>query len=201
MKKNYLTLKTRIMDAATRLFAEKGFRYTSIAEIAKAAGAAEGTIFHHFKSKEGLFLEVLKRAQGRIIDNVDESIHSRDFSSGLDMVEEVIKVYFDTVKKMPYELSFLFRNHSYELAVENRTCRKSLENIYNCFLGTLSEAIILGQKDGSITKNISPEKMSIMILAMLNGLTRFDLTHIVSVDSFYEDVLTTCRKLLVCNLK
>ena len=60
MQGRAVSLKTRIMDVATRLFSQKGFRYTAISEIAKAAGAAEGTIFHHFKSKEGLFLEVLK---------------------------------------------------------------------------------------------------------------------------------------------
>lgn len=196
MQGRAVSLKTRIMDVATRLFSQKGFRYTAISEIAKAAGAAEGTIFHHFKSKEGLFLEVLKRAQGRIIHNVDENVHTREFSSGLEMVEEVVKVYFYMTEKLPCELSLLFRSHSYDLAVENSACRRSLESIYNCFLGALSEGIVLGQKDGSISKDISPTKTALIILAMLNGLIRFDFSNIFPVDSLYYDVLKTCRKIL-----
>ncbi|MBT8762779.1 TetR/AcrR family transcriptional regulator [Desulfohalobiaceae bacterium Ax17] len=196
MQGQAVSLKTKIMDAATRLFAQKGFRYTAISEIAKAAGAAEGTIFHHFKSKEGLFLEVLKRAQGRIIHNVDENVHGREFSSGLEMVEEVVKVYFYMTEGLRSELALLYRSHSYELAVENSACRKSLESIYNCFLTALVEGIVLGQKDGSISKDILPTKTALIILAMLNGLIRFDLAHIFPVDSLYNDVLKTCRRIL-----
>ena len=55
MQGRAVSLKTRIMDVATRLFSQKGFRYTAISEIAKAAGAAEGTIFIILKAKRGCF--------------------------------------------------------------------------------------------------------------------------------------------------
>lgn len=44
----------RILDAALKLFVEKGFHGTSTAEIAKTAGVATGTLFHYFKTKEEL---------------------------------------------------------------------------------------------------------------------------------------------------
>ena len=44
----------KILDAALKLFVERGFHGTSTAEIAKTAGVATGTLFHYFKTKEEL---------------------------------------------------------------------------------------------------------------------------------------------------
>ena len=51
--------RDKILQAALELFAEQGFRGTSTAQIAKHAGVATGTLFHHFESKEALYLELL----------------------------------------------------------------------------------------------------------------------------------------------
>lgn len=48
-----------IIDAATRLFAERGYHGTSIREIAKAADVSEALIYRHFSSKEELYGEAL----------------------------------------------------------------------------------------------------------------------------------------------
>lgn len=52
--------KKRIADAAKALFAQKGYKATSIEDIVKAAGCSAGNIYYHFKSKEGLFLFLLE---------------------------------------------------------------------------------------------------------------------------------------------
>jgi AcrR family transcriptional regulator len=43
-----MTKKDDILEAANLLFARKGFKDTSMAEVSKLTGAAEGTIFYHF---------------------------------------------------------------------------------------------------------------------------------------------------------
>lgn len=49
----------RILAAAQHLFAEKGFAATSIQEIAQEAGVSKSNVFHHFKSKEELYVAVI----------------------------------------------------------------------------------------------------------------------------------------------
>jgi AcrR family transcriptional regulator len=56
----------RLMDAAQRLIARRGLDATSVEEIAEAAGYSRGAFYSNFKSKEDLFLEVLRRDQQRI---------------------------------------------------------------------------------------------------------------------------------------
>lgn len=45
-----------IVDAAVKLFTEKGFEQTSMDELARAAGVGKGTIYGYFKAKEEIFL-------------------------------------------------------------------------------------------------------------------------------------------------
>src|SRR6478752_8442445 len=48
-----------IVEAAIKLFAEKGYANTSTAEIAKVAEVSEGTIFKHYRTKDTLLLSVM----------------------------------------------------------------------------------------------------------------------------------------------
>ena len=50
--------RSRIIKAATKLFAENGYQQTTIAEIAKMVGLAEGSIYEHFRGKEDILLTI-----------------------------------------------------------------------------------------------------------------------------------------------
>jgi TetR/AcrR family transcriptional regulator len=54
--------RSRIIDTAMQHFAEHGYHAARVGDIAAAVGIAKGSIFQHFGSKDGLFLEVYKRA-------------------------------------------------------------------------------------------------------------------------------------------
>jgi AcrR family transcriptional regulator len=60
----------RLLDAAMRLFAERGYRGTSVGEIERAAGLAprSGALYQHFKGKE----DVLEQAIERHLEAIDE---------------------------------------------------------------------------------------------------------------------------------
>jgi len=51
----------RMLDAAVALFSEHGYEATSVAEICEAAGASKGAFYHHFPSKQELFLRILNQ--------------------------------------------------------------------------------------------------------------------------------------------
>ena len=57
--------RTQILDAALRLFSEKGFARTSVRDIARAAGITDAAIYYHFASKRDLF-EALFEERGII---------------------------------------------------------------------------------------------------------------------------------------
>lgn len=53
--------QNQILDAATTVFAEKGFERATIRDVAKAAGVADGTIYNYFENKTALLLGLLDR--------------------------------------------------------------------------------------------------------------------------------------------
>lgn len=59
-----------IVDAAHRLFGERGFEATTVAEVARAADVSEGTVFNYFPTKEDLFYGGLESFEQRLVDAV-----------------------------------------------------------------------------------------------------------------------------------
>ncbi len=60
----------RIRAAAEQLFAEKGFAATSMQEVAVLAGVSKSNVFHHFKTKEDLYMDVLACACNEAHDRI-----------------------------------------------------------------------------------------------------------------------------------
>lgn len=52
-----LELRTRLSDTATRMFLEHGFDAVKVADVARACGVTEKTVFNHFPSKESLLVD------------------------------------------------------------------------------------------------------------------------------------------------
>lgn len=53
--------REQILEAATRIFAEKGFRRATTREVAREAGVSEGTIYNYFEGKDALLMAILER--------------------------------------------------------------------------------------------------------------------------------------------
>jgi AcrR family transcriptional regulator len=58
--------RRRILDAALRVFADRGFHGTSVPEVAEAAGVGTGTLYRYFEHKEALVNEVYRDAKLRL---------------------------------------------------------------------------------------------------------------------------------------
>lgn len=63
--------KDKILSAAVRLFARKGYHPTSISQIAEAARVSKGLTYNYFKSKEELLLAIVDQATEDIYDVAD----------------------------------------------------------------------------------------------------------------------------------
>lgn len=79
--------RERILVAAVELFASKGYAATSVREIVSAAGVTPPVLYYHFRSKEGLFLELMRGSWaefGRELDAARErEATARERLSGL----------------------------------------------------------------------------------------------------------------------
>jgi len=63
-----MSTKEKILECATRLFAEKGFSSISIRTLAKEVGITEGSIYNHFKSKKEILETILKNHEEQLLE-------------------------------------------------------------------------------------------------------------------------------------
>lgn len=193
-----MSRKDAILQAATHLFSEKGFKNTSMADLSKMTGVAQGTIFYHFKNKEELFLSILESLKDEIIGQFDNHFREKKFNTGLDMVEGTISFYLNLAGSMEDRFLLLHRHDAYELARENPVFREHLEAIYTCLADIFERAVLLGQEDCSID-DMPAGKTALILLSMVDGLARFNTFRLYHGGALYNELIASCRRMLMKN--
>ncbi len=80
-----MQIRDRVVSAAMEVFASKGYRETTLAEVAERVGLKRPGLLHHFGSKDALFRAVLERERDwadRRIEGPESLTHLRDFVGG-----------------------------------------------------------------------------------------------------------------------
>ena len=190
-----MSKKESILQAATWLFSQKGFKDTSMAELSKMTGVAEGTIFYHYKNKESLFLAALEAIKTTITSEFDKYVGETSFKSGIDMVEGVVSYYLYLAGTIEEKFLLLHRHDAYELARDNPLCRECLEAIYNCFIDIFEKAIRIGQEDGSIG-DIPARKAALIIFTMVDGIVRFRTYNLYDAGALFDELIASCRRMI-----
>jgi AcrR family transcriptional regulator len=190
-----MSKKLEILAAATYLFATKGFKETSMAEVAAISGTAGSNIFYHYKTKEDIFLAILKSIKDELLSEIEAHISRKHFTSGLAMLETLVASYLDLAGANTEWFMLLHHRFPYELAAVNPTCREHLEAIYTCFIELFERAIRMGQEDGSIVKT-SARKTAMIIFAMVDGVVRFNTYQLYEAGSLYGELRKSCRRML-----
>jgi AcrR family transcriptional regulator len=96
-----------IVEAAGRLFGERGYEATRLDEIAAAAGVTKPIVYRHFDSKRDLYLALLDRHRDDLAGFV-ASIPAR--GSTEERLRTVLEVWLDYVQARSYAWRMLFRD-------------------------------------------------------------------------------------------
>lgn len=146
----------KILDVSTQLFLEKGYEKTSMQDIVNALGMSKGAVYHHFKSKEELFSQVVE-----------------NFYSKSDWFAEIAA---DSSKNGLEKLRAVFR---YELSSEEKMAIDSMHlshtGTFHFFLADLKMSIVSGaadmakiieegNRDGSLSVKIPLETAELLMI-------------------------------------
>lgn len=190
-----MSKRNAILASATRLFSRNGFQGTAMAELSTITGAATGTIFHHFKNKEDLFLQVLNDVKESILDQFDQHRQTCRDRKGLARVEGVIAFYLQLAGIMEDQFLILHRHYPYQMAETSPVCRSYLESIYTCLLDIFEEGIQKGLQDGSVAVD-SPRKTAMVLFAMVDGIVRLNTYRVYDAGTLYDNLMIACRRML-----
>lgn len=155
----------KIIDAAIKVFSDKGFEGATTSEIAQEAGVAEGTIFRHFGTKKGILhgilLRVVANFQGpEILVALTEMIERGDSSFKM----HTIKGQLESVMQHLPLLKLLF----YEAQFHSDVQETMADKIARPILDHIKEPIVKRQSSGEY-RNFDAYLMAISLFASLWG--------------------------------
>jgi AcrR family transcriptional regulator len=101
----------QILEAAIKVFSEKGFEGSTTKEIAKKARVSEGTIFRYFKTKKDILLNLIniltEKSLFKFIEEVEEGLDTREaLKNLLKLHYRLIIQNFELLKTIFYEIQF-----------------------------------------------------------------------------------------------
>jgi AcrR family transcriptional regulator len=109
--------RRELLGIAARLFAEKGFRNTTVRDIADAAGILSGSLYHHFDSKESMVDEILRTFQEELFGRYDEILASDE--DARTKLERAVRVSFEAIDQHHHEVA-IFQNDADLLGGQER---------------------------------------------------------------------------------
>src|SRR3954466_6717252 len=89
----------RILEAAVKVFAERGFHTATVAEIARAAGVADGTIYLYFKSKDDLLLRLFDEKMTELVAQARAEVAQQ--RTAADRLRRFIQLHLALVERDP----------------------------------------------------------------------------------------------------
>ncbi|CAB4725151.1 unannotated protein [freshwater metagenome] len=109
--------REELLRIAADLFASKGFRNTTVRDIADAAGILSGSLYHHFDSKESMVDELMRTFQAELFAAYDEILASSD--DARTKLERAVRLSFDTIERRGAEVA-IFQNEAATLGASER---------------------------------------------------------------------------------
>lgn len=189
------------MDAALEVFAEKGLKNATMDDVAEKAELSKGTIYLYFKSKEHLFFAIDTRAGQILQERFAEA--ARSVGTGIEKVRAIGRAYY----KFSFEYPNFFKAMSYVESMDLETFKTVAEEMLpngaqsykESSLSMLAEAIETGHKDGTISRDMHPWVMAILLWATSNGVIGMikNRGELMQLFGFSVDSLYPAKELLV----
>ena len=109
----------RILGAAERLFAERGFDSVSISDVAREAGVCKANVFHHFAGKQALYEAVLAGSCARLGDEMERMLAAD--AGAAEQIPHFLHWYRRYLREHPATARLLLRELTGNLAKRFRS--------------------------------------------------------------------------------
>ncbi|MBU3112553.1 TetR/AcrR family transcriptional regulator [Clostridium lacusfryxellense] len=172
-EKEHLVRKNDMINAAERVFFEKGFENSTMDDIAKSAGFTKKTIYSYFKSKEELYYEIMLLGFKTLNDLYDKTISKNTDKTEIENIKELGHTFVSFSRDYPGYFKAIsdYENKDFDFQVND-----SHSLIKDCYIAgeysfnLLNNCIINGIKKGEILASTDSNLVCIMLWSTMLGL-------------------------------
>jgi len=158
--------REQIIDAAIKVFADKGFYNAKVADVAHTAGVADGTIYLYFKNKDDLLISLFESKMEMILARFNATLQTAP--SATEKLKRFIQLHFQMIEQ-DQNLAEVFQ-------VELRQSSKFLKDYHNQkfidFLNVIGQIIKEGQQSGEFRNNVRINTTKLAIFGAVDEIAR-----------------------------
>ena len=156
--------RERILDAAEKVFADRGFFAAKVADVAREAGVADGTIYLYFKSKDDLLVSLFE-ARMEVVNRVlAEAVATA--TQPRAQLTAFVHAYLDLIAAQPTAAEVL----TIELRQSTKFMREYHAHGFGELLRLLAGVIARGQACGELATTVPATHAARMIFGVLDEL-------------------------------
>jgi len=158
--------KKELLEAAIKVFAQKGYADTTMDNIAKDAKVSKGMLYEYFSSKEDLLVEIFNYFQEVTSLKLIEKMSSA--KNSMEQLKIFMEYSFDVYTEMSDLMNILFVFWA-EGIIKKSENKLDITDVYNKYRDFVAEMIDLGIDNGEF-KKVDTYTFSSIILGAMDGL-------------------------------
>jgi len=137
-----------ILEAAVKVFARQGFYQSTIAQIAKEAGVADGTIYLYFKNKDDILVHFFSYRTKQVFERFRAEVEIADNS--LDKLRNLIRRHLTEFQR-DRDMAVVYQVETHQ---NSRLAESQIREMSMMYQDLVSEIVELGQQEGRIRKDL-----------------------------------------------
>lgn len=138
----------RILEAAVKVFAEQGFFQSTVSQIAKEAGVADGTIYLYFKNKEDILVQFYSYKTRQVFARFREEVDGADTA-----VEKLRKLIYRHLEEFQNDrnMAMVYRAETHK---NSRLVEEQIKEMSKMYHDIVSEIVEQGQEEGVMRRDL-----------------------------------------------
>jgi AcrR family transcriptional regulator len=158
----------QVLDAAIRVFSERGYHGTSISDLTEATKLTQGSLYKAFKDKQGIFLAAFDRYRTQRVEKMRQAIG--ESGSGLQRLRNALRFYVDSAQGAQGRQGCLVVGSMAELSTFDPEVARHIASALERNEAMLADLIRQGQEDGSISIYVDRAAGARMLLCLAQGM-------------------------------
>ena len=137
-----------ILEAAVKVFARQGFHQSTVAQIAKEAGVADGTIYLYFKNKDDILVQFFSYRTKQVFDRFRAEVKKAD--TGLDKLRHLIRRHLTEFQR-DRDMAVVYQVETHQ---NNRAAESQIREMSQLYQDLIAQIVERGQQEGTIRKDL-----------------------------------------------
>jgi TetR/AcrR family fatty acid metabolism transcriptional regulator len=138
----------QILEAAVKVFAKQGFHQSTIAQIAKEAGVADGTIYLYFKNKDDILVQFFSYRTKQVFESFREEVDRAETSA--DKLRNLVRRHLAEFQR-DRDGAVVYQVETHQ---NSRLAEEQIREMSQMYRDLISEIVEQGQQEGTIRKDL-----------------------------------------------